>query len=60
MCIRDRHVAVDRQVALALRAHQAGLARLLSRSDLPAPSSVVYGRLPLADLYRELYGRDAC
>jgi len=39
---------------------QAALALLLSRSDLPAPTSVVYGRLPLADLYRELYGREAC
>jgi len=39
---------------------QAALALLLSRSDLPAPTSVIYGRLPLADLYQELYGREAC
>ena len=39
---------------------QAALARLLSNADLPAPTSVVYGKLPLADLYRELYGGDAC
>ena len=39
---------------------QAALARLLAASHLPAPTSVVYGKLPLADLYRELYGGDAC
>jgi ABC-2 type transport system ATP-binding protein len=39
---------------------QAHLARLLARTDLPAPTSVLYGQLPLADLYRELYGREAC
>ena len=39
---------------------QAALARILSNADLPAPTSVVYGKLPLADLYRELYGGDAC
>ena len=39
---------------------QGALASLLSKADLPAPTSVVYGKLPLADLYRELYGGDAC
>lgn len=39
---------------------QASLAELLTRAELPAPSSILYGQLPLADLYRELYGGDAC
>jgi len=39
---------------------QGALASLLAKADLPAPTSVVYGKLPLADLYRELYGGDAC
>ena len=39
---------------------QAALALLLARTELPAPTSILYGQLPLADLYRELYGGDAC
>jgi len=39
---------------------QATLAQLLARTELPAPTSILYGQLPLADLYRELYGGDAC
>lgn len=39
---------------------QGALAELLAKRDLPAPTSVVYGKLPLSDLYRELYGGDAC
>ena len=39
---------------------QGALASLLAKADLPAPTSVVYGKLPLADLYRELYGGEAC
>ena len=39
---------------------QVALSQLLARTDLPAPTSVLYGQLPLADLYRELYGKEAC
>ena len=39
---------------------QASLSILLARTELPAPTSILYGQLPLADLYRELYGGDAC
>ena len=39
---------------------QAALAELLANTQLPAPTSILYGQLPLADLYRELYGGDAC
>jgi len=47
-------------VRLSSEDPQTALAELLSNAELPAPTSVVYGRLPLADLYQELYGRDAC
>ncbi len=47
-------------VRLAEEDPRGALASLLTKADLPAPTSVVYGKLPLADLYRELYGGDAC
>jgi len=53
---RDRRLLVR----LGEEDPQRVLGLLLGRSDLPAPTSVVYGRLPLADLYHELYGEEAC
>lgn len=36
------------------------LARLFAEPDLPRPVRIDYGRLSLADLYREIYGVKAC
>ena len=39
---------------------RSALAALAERSELPAPSSVRYGELSLRELYRALYGVEAC
>jgi ABC-type multidrug transport system ATPase subunit len=39
---------------------RAALAALAEQTELPAPSSVRYGELSLRELYRDLYGVEAC
>lgn len=39
---------------------RAVLSQLAALAELPAPSSVQYGELALRDLYRDLYGVEAC
>ena len=39
---------------------RAALANLATLKDLPAPRAVEYGRLSLAELYRDLYGVEGC
>jgi len=39
---------------------RGALAALASLPGLPAPRAVQYGELSLRDLYRDLYGVEAC
>ena len=39
---------------------RSALAALAEQRQLPAPSSVRYGELSLRELYRDLYGVEAC
>jgi hypothetical protein len=36
------------------------LKALAERAELPRPQSIAYGQVSLAELYRDLYGVDAC
>ena len=54
---RERH-----RVTLHLREEdpRASLAALFREEHLPRPLAIEYGELSLEDLYRELYGQEAC
>jgi ABC-2 type transport system ATP-binding protein len=45
---------------LDARDPRAFLGALAERAELPPPRSIAYGQLSLAELYRDLYGVDAC
>jgi ABC-2 type transport system ATP-binding protein len=47
-------------VALASADPRAFLASFSALQDIPAPASIEHGRLSLKELYRELYGVEAC
>ena len=54
--LRERAAVVDVEAGEPRRA----LASLLSDPACPAPRTLAYGELSLAELYRELYGVEAC
>ena len=55
--VRERH-----RVTLHLREEdpRASLVALFQEERLPRPLAIEYGELSLEDLYRELYGQEAC
>lgn len=48
------------RLRLAEEDPRAALARLFARPDLPRPRAIRYGEISLAELYRDLYGVEAC
>lgn len=58
----ERVSGEDGRVVLLLRVEDPRpmLAALCAAPELPPPSRIEYGELSLEDLYRDLYGEDAC